>query len=28
MSLRKSPEVREAIKIKMQDLTDKFSLEI
>jgi hypothetical protein len=28
VSLRKSPEVREAIKIKMQDLTDKFSLEI
>lgn len=27
-SLRKSPEVRESIKIKMQDLTDKFSLEI
>lgn len=28
VSLRKSPEVREGIKIKMQDLTDKFSLEI
>lgn len=28
VSLRKSPEVREAIKVKMQDLTDKFSLEI
>ena len=27
-SLRQSPEVREAIKVKMQDLTDKFSLEI
>ena len=27
-SLRKSPEVREAIKVKMQDLTDKFSLEL
>jgi hypothetical protein len=27
-SLRQSSEVREAIKVKMQDLTDKFSLEI
>lgn len=27
-SLRQSPEVRESIKAKMQDLTDKFSLEI
>jgi hypothetical protein len=27
-SLRQSPEVRDAIKIKMQDLTDKFSLEL
>lgn len=27
-SLRQSPEVRESIKVKMQDLTDKFSLEI
>lgn len=27
-SLRKSPEVREAIKVKMEELTDKFSLEI
>ena len=27
-SLRQSPEVRDAIKVKMQDLTDKFSLEL
>lgn len=27
-SLRSSPEVRESIKVKMQDLTDKFSLEL
>jgi len=27
-SLRKSPEVRESIKTKMEELTDKFSLEI